>query len=324
MFEHESALPLLHRNIYISSEMNTPTTNAIRLLLKLLAAPNRMTRRDLVDYLGVSKPDIVTGYINNIRAAGIAIKRDEHNRYSVVPRRGFKELNYLAPLSEEDKSRLKGLLGQLPTAEATQLYNKLESLYDFQQLGLDVLREPEIEKIRDLETAIREKRRVVLINYRSRTGNDMRNRTVEPFDLEPEHGLLRAYDTEVGKLRTSFFMFVRFDRVRVLEETWSYEQEHRLSPADAFNIVMDRKTLVHFTLNVGAYNDLIERHPKARQYTRPGKREDTWDFQGKVNAKFIGLIPFLIANWRGVEVHGPAPLRERLREEITALAEKFG
>lgn len=303
--------------------MNTPTTNAIRLLLKLLASPNRMTRRDLVEYLGVSKPDIVTGYINNISAAGVTIERDGHNRYSVVPRRGFKELNYLAPLSEEDKDRLKGLLGQLPTAEATQLFNKLESLYDFQQLGLDALREPEIEKIRDLDVAIRTKKRVMLVNYRSRTGNDMRNRKVEPFHVEADQGLVRCYDTQPGKLRTSHFLLARFDRVRLLDEPWQYEQEHYHRPADAFNIVMDRTTLVHFTLNVGAYNELIERHPKARQYTRPGKREDTWDFQGKVNAKFIGLIPFLIANWRGVDVHGPAPLRERLREEITALAEKF-
>jgi|AntRauTorckE5430_2_1112549.scaffolds.fasta_scaffold01909_3 predicted DNA-binding transcriptional regulator YafY len=303
--------------------MNNPTTNAIRLLLKLLSSPNRMTRRDLVEYLGVSKPDIVTGYINNIQAAGITIEADEHHRYNVIPRRGFKELSYLAPLSEADKSRLKSLLGQLPTAEATQLYNKLESLYDFQQLGLNVLRAPEIEKIRDLEVAIRDRQRVVLVNYRSRTGNDVRNRTVEAFGIEPEHGLVRAYDTQAGKLRTSHFMISRFDRVRVLDEPWAYEQDHYLRPADAFNIVMDRTTMVHFTLDVGAYNDLIERHPKARQFTRPGKREDTWDFQGKVNAQFIGLIPFLIANWRGVAVHGPAPLFERLQEEILALSKKF-
>lgn len=303
--------------------MNTPTTNAIKLLLKLLATPNRLTRRDLVEYLGVSKPDIVTGYINNIRAAGIMIECDQHYRYSIIPRKGFKELNYLAPLSEEDKRRLKDLLGQLPTAEATQLYNKLESLYDFQQLGLDVLREPELEKINGLEVAIREKRQVTLVNYRSRTGNDMRSRRVEPFDVEPEQGLVRAFDTEEGKLRTSFFLLARFDRVRVTESSWQYEQEHRLSPADAFNIVMDRKELVHFTLNVGAYNELIERHTKARQFIRPGKKEETWDFQGKVNAKFLGLLQFLLANWRGVEVHSPERLRIILREEIAGLAKKF-
>ena len=303
--------------------MPTPTTNAIRLLLKLLASPNRMTRRDLVKFLDVSKPDIITGYIQNIQAAGITIERDKHHRYSVLPRRGFKELNYLAPLTETDKDRLKGLLDQLPTAEATQLYNKLESLYDFQQLGLDILREPELEKINDLEGAIRDKRQVVLVNYRSRSGNDMRDRIVEPFDIEPEYGMVRAYDTEAGKLRTSFFMLARFDRVRKLDSSWAYEQEHRLSPADAFNIVMDRKELVRLTLNVSAYNDLIERHPRARQFVRPGKAEDTWDFQGKVNAKFIGLIAFLLANWRGVVVHGPGELREILGREIAELGNKF-
>jgi predicted DNA-binding transcriptional regulator YafY len=69
--------------------------------------------------------------------------------------------------------------------------------------------------------AIRDRQRVVLVNYRSRTGNDVRNRTVEAFGIEPEHGLVRAYDTQAGKLRTSHFMISRFDRVRVLDEPWA-------------------------------------------------------------------------------------------------------
>jgi hypothetical protein len=305
--------------------MPTPTTNAVRLLLKLLAAPRRHTRAELAGFLNVAKLDTVTGYLNNLRAAGLDISFDEHNRYYVVPhQRGFRELEYLAPLSESDKARIRGLLDQLPTAEATQLYNKLESLYDYQQLGLEALRQPELEKISDAEQAMREKRRALLVGYRSRSSNDVRDRKVEIFGVEPERGMLRAYDVEPGKRRTSFFLLSRIERIRLLEEPWMCEQEHYYRAADAFNIVMDRTELVRLTLDVGAYNDLIERHPPARQHTRPGKQPNTYDFQGRVNAKFIGLTAFILANWRGVEVHGPDPLRQHLREITQAVHQKFG
>jgi predicted DNA-binding transcriptional regulator YafY len=297
----------------------------VRLLLRLLAAPRRHTRKELAAFLGVPKPDTVTGYMDNLRAAGIDIDFDEHHRYYVVPRRGFRELDYLAPLTDKDKARLKSLLDrQLSTPEATQLYNKLESLYDYQQLGLEALREPEIEKINDIEQACREKRRVLLVNYRSRSGNDVRDRKVEAFALETDRQMIRAYDVAPDKRRTSFFMLSRTERIILLDEPWMCEQEHYYRQADAFNIVMDKTELVRLTLRVSAYNDLIERHPQTRQHIRPGKEVDTYDFQGRINAKFIGLLPFLLANFRHVEVHGPAVLRERLGEEIGALQEWWG
>ena len=304
--------------------MGNPTTNAVRLLLKLLAAPKRLRRKELAEFLDVPKLDTVTGYMDKLRAAGITIDHDQHYRYYVVPQRGFRELDYLAPLSEADKTRLKGLLNQLPTAEATQLYNKLESLYDYQQLGLEALREPELEKINDIERACREKRRILLVGYRSRSGNDIRDRKVEAFSVEAERGMIRAYDVAPEKRRTSFFMLSRMDRVAILDEPWMCEQEHYYRQADAFNIVMDKTELVHLTLKVSAYNDLVERHPQARQHIVAGKTVNTYDFQGRVNAKYIGLLPFLLANWRHVEVRGPASLLERLGEEIRVLQDRWG
>ena len=251
--------------------MPTPTTNAVRLLLKLLAAPKRFSRRELAATLDVPKLDTVTNYMNNLRAAGVGIEHDEHYRYYVVPRQGFRELDYLAPLSDADKDRLKGLLHQLPTAEATQLYSKLESLYDYQQLGLEALREPEIEKINDIEQSIREKKRVLLVGYRSRSSNDVRDREVEAFFVEADRGMIHAYDVAADKLSSRFFMLSRFARVTVLDEPWSYELKHQLRRADTFNIVMDKTKMVHLTLRVSAYNDLIERHPSARPAPAAGE-----------------------------------------------------
>ena len=303
---------------------HTPTTNAVRLLRRLLAAPHRDTRRQLAEYLGVSRPDTVTTYMDNLRAAGIQVEFDAHHRYYIVPEKGFRELEYLAPLSEGDKLKLKRALRHLGEAERLQLLNKLESLYDFQQLGIEALRAPELEKINDIEQAKRERRQVRLIGYRSRNSNDVRDRRVEAFAVEPERGMIRAYDVEADEKRTSFFMLSRMDRVELLDDPWQYEPQHHYREADAFNIVMDRREMVRMTLDVSAYNDLVERHPQARQYLRAGAQSGTWDFQGRVNEKFIGLISFVLANWQGVNVHGPDKLCQCLRSVSEKVHQKFG
>ncbi|MEM6396722.1 MAG: WYL domain-containing protein [Bacteroidota bacterium] len=304
-----------------------PATKTIKILLKLLAAPNRLTLKQLARHVGLDDNDTsaVRRHIDNIKAAGIDIDFDHHYRYFIRPRPGFKELRYLAPLSDEDKALIKSAIHKNfgSDAEATALSNKLESLYDFQALGLEALRQPELEKINDVEAAIKEKKQVKLINYRSKTSNTMRDRVVEAFAIEPEIGMIRAYDIEAGKLRTSHFMLSRLDRVEILDTPWKYEQEHNLKVSDPFNIVMDRRELVHLKLDVSAYNDLIEGHPQARQFARPAKQKDQYDWQARVNAKYIGLMPFLLANWQGVEVLGPENLKNKLKEEVGRINEKW-
>jgi len=302
--------------------MQTPSTKTLRILLKLLAAPGRLTKKQLGAYVGLTESKNIQAHINSIRAAGIEISCDKHYRYSAIPKLGFKELNYLSPLNDADKARIKGALSQFPTAEAIQLANKLESIYDFQQLGLEALRRPEVDKFKTVEKAIREQKRIVLVNYRSRNSNAERDRKVEAFGIEPEIGMIRAYDTE--KLRTSHFMLSRMDRVNLLDEPWMYTSLHSHNPSDAFNIVMKNKVMVDLTLSVSAYNDLIERNPQARQYTRRGSEENTFQFQARINHKFIGLRQFLLANWREVTIHSPANLREEMRGEAAAMLKQLG
>lgn len=297
--------------------MDSPSTKTLRILLKLLAAPNRMTKKQLGVFVGLRDRSSVTDHLNHIKAAGIEVKYDDHNRYYVLPKTGFKELNYLSPFSEADKTRIRGALNQLPAAEALQLSNKLDSLLDFQALGLEALRRPELEKVEAIKEAIREERRAMLVNYRSRNSNDERDREVEVFGLEPEIGMIRAYDVE--KLRTSHFMLSRMDRVKVLDEPWKFGGLHNHHPSDAFNIVDNHKVMVDLTLSVSSYNDLVERNPNARQYTRKGAEENTYQFQGRVNAKFIGLKQFLLANWPHITIHAPTALREEMAAEARAM-----
>lgn len=301
--------------------MSTPGTNAIRILLKLLATPYTYTAKQLGEQIGRSK-DAALDYIHNIEAAGIEVLSDRLHRRAVLPQSGFKELRYLSPLSDDDKSVIRRALQQFTTgAESMQLYNKLETLYDFQQLGIEALRRPELEKIAALEEAKTRRCRVILRDYRSRTSNTERDRKVEAFGLEPEIGMVRAYDLE--KQRTSHFMLGRIDRVQLLDEPWQYEPLYLHKQADAFNIVDDQTVMVQLTLAVSAYNDLVESHPQARRFLRRGAEPNSYDFQARINHKFIGLTRFLLANWRGVTVHSPSELKTHLLVEMEAMNNFF-
>ncbi|NJC25685.1 helix-turn-helix transcriptional regulator [Neolewinella antarctica] len=298
-----------------------PGTKTIKILLKLLAAPYRLRLKQLGAAVGLSDRGTITKHLDCIRAAGIVVKRDKHDRYAVIPQTGFKELNYLSPFSEADKNRMKELVGQLSTAEATSLINKLESLYNWQALGIEALRRPELEKLDAIEEAKRLKNQVTLVNYRSRNSNDERDRRVEPFGIYPESGMIMAYDTE--KLRVAYFFLKRMDRVHVLEEPWQFEPSHSNVASDCFNIVKNKQVLVDLTLGVSAYNDLIERNPAARQFTRKGSKENTYAFSGRVNHEFMGLTQFILANWRHVTIHAPATLRETMVREAKQLMEQL-
>jgi hypothetical protein len=111
------------------------------------------------------------------------------------------------------------------------------------------------------------------------------------------------------------------DRVAVQEDDWKFEQMHYNQVSDAFNIVDNNQVMVDLTLNISAYNDLIERNPGARRYTRKGSMENTYQFQAKVNAGFIGLRQFIFANWRDVTIHAPFVLRTSLANDTREMIE---
>ena len=302
--------------------MPTASTNTLRVLLKILSAPYQYNNGELVDRLALPDAKALRRYLGAIQDAGLPVDRNAHHKLAILSRPGFKELNYLSPLSPADKARITGLLNYLPEAEALQLRHKVDTLYDYQALGLESLRAPEVEKIAVVEEAIRSERRVVLRNYRSKSSNDERDRELEVFHHETEKRLVRAYDP--GKQRVAHFLITRCERIELLDTPWRYGALHHNHAVDVFDIVDKRQVMVHLTLDVAAYNDLVERHPSTRQHLRRGSAPNSYDFQGRVNAKFIGLLPFIIANFRGVSEIRPEELRVRLREEVGAMRDQFG
>ena len=292
---------------------NTRSRRLLELLLLLLAQPYRYTRRELEARYGVSE-DTVRRDVAILRDAGLRVEQDGAYRFAVLPEGQTRTLKHLQALTDEERQTLmraaEGAFAK--TGHAAVVRRKLESLYDFQRLGLRALRSPELAKIDALERAIAGETCVRLVDYRSTNSGKTSDRLAEVFHLDTANGVAHAYDLARRALR--HFRLDRMDRVEVLDgEPWRHADAHVVEATDAFRIVSRRQVRVHLRLGVAAYNDLLERFPGARAYTEPGAEVDTYDFDARVNAGFLGVSGFVLGNAGDVEVLEPAGLLEEVR-----------
>ena len=303
----------------------TPRERCIRVLLRLLAYPYRFTLRELARHYGQASTEGIKDDLKQLKAAGLQIDfqiRDGY-RYAILPAAGFRELEYLQPLSETDRAQLGRALDYLNERDRLYLSRKLERLYDFQQLGLRALRRPALDRIDKLEGARRRRKQVVLEKYRSNSGS-IRDRLVEPFFVDPELDTLQAYDVDEQSRGTKHFLLSRIDRVQVLSAPWQFGDEHRFQKTDVFRIANNKQILVQLKLDVYAYNALVAAYPKALSEIEPGADPLTYEFQSMVNEDFIGLTNFILGNaaMSEIEIVRPPSLRDRIVVLTSQIREK--
>ena len=177
-----------------------PRERIIRLMLLILGNPYTYNRKDIQKRLGITQK-VFEEDIKILKNLNLSIEyKTPGFTYAILPEKGFKELDYLTPLSDKDRARITNALRGIPEKERLYLNKKLDSLYDFQQLGIRALRKPALEKIDRLKMAKKKEVCVILENYYSNS-SDPRDRKVEPFDVDANLDTLQAYDIEGKGIR---------------------------------------------------------------------------------------------------------------------------
>lgn len=293
-----------------------PRTRVVRILRALIEQPRRYTKRDLAEKYGVSI-DTITGDFKCIQEPGFVLDKDENHRYFFVLDKPHRQLKDLLHFSEEDQLLLHQAIDNLPshTDRQQKLKAKLNSLYDFGRLGHAYLRKPYLNKVDLLKQAQEEQRQVVLLGYRSSNSNTIRDRQVEPFHISPPEDTVQTFD--VDKKVVNHFRISRIRQVKLLDTPWQYRGSHNIRHTDAFRIVSNDLVTVHLRMQVGAYNEMIERFPNSKNHFEETHQTGVYDFQGEVNHKFLGLSNFILGfHHQGIEIISPESLREHLREEV--------
>ena len=292
----------------------------LRILLvmrMLIEQPYRFTKKELAARFGVSR-DTISNDFDDFRNAGYELECDKKYRYGFTVDQPYQALRDLLQFTEKEQWMLIEALDQTAphSPRAAQLKRKLANIYDYKRLGFENLRKPYLTKVNLLEQAKEQQVQIVLKNYYSSNSNTISDRHVEPFHPSPEDDILHAYDVSKDILR--HFRISRITRIQVTDIPWQYPEKHIIHPTDPFRIVDSQQILVHLRFKVGARNELVERFPLTKGYLQEAAEEaGVFDFQCKVNHRFLGLSNFILGNYHQlVEVVEPESLKEHLRREV--------
>lgn len=293
----------------------------VKIILLILSNPYKLTKKQILSRLEITSRNFDDD-IRILRDLSLTINIETPGyTYGILPDKDFKELDYLSPLSKEDLFHINQELRRCTDKKRIYLTKKLESLYDFQKLGLRALRKPALEKIDRLEEAKNKKLAVVLKNYLSNS-SDSRDRRVEPFFVDADLDTLQAYDVEGLKIR--HFRLSRIERVVILEDQpWQFKDKHHKRESDVFRIANDDRVVVHLELDTQGRNVLLDTFPKAKGEIEAGSEKNTFNFQSEVNGGFLGITNFILGNADNVKVIGPDSLKDHLRTKARMIIEKY-
>lgn len=289
----------------------------LRVLIMLMERPFGYTLKQLATRTGVSTGTVKKD-IKAIREGGFEVSCDKKYCYGFEVDRRYNDLKDLLEFSEKDQLLLLNALDTVSndSKQAEKLKRKLASMYDYTRIGRTTLRKPYLTKVDLLTRAKKEKKQIILLDYRSSNSNEISDRRVEGFDPNIHDDVLQAFDVDKKKLR--HFRISRITRLRITDDPWQYEKKHEVIATDPFRIVEKKQVMVHLRLKVGAYNELVERFPLTQSYITPDAVEEgIYDFQCAVNHNFIGLTNFILGfHHQLVEVIEPELLLAHLRTEV--------
>ena len=294
-----------------------PSQMSIRILLTILDNPGVYNRTRLAEKVGISRYRI-NEYIEALRAERIVVhEKKVEKTFTILPDESHKALRNMLSMDEYDLNDIKSTLSSVKGERARYYNRKLDSLYDFQKLGLRSLRKPHLDKIDKLQRSIDLKKVVILKNYRSNS-NDVRDRKVECIIIHADIGTIQVYDPDKSDVR--HFKLDRFDQVEILKESWQFEEEHFEKSTDHFRIADNDQVYIHLTLSIRGYNLMVDVYPKTRD-DLIFSADNTVDYAAYVNHEFLGIAPFILANAAEIKVLEPSELRNKIIEMATAARE---
>lgn len=275
--------------------MNQPKVVLALRLMKMLQNNETLTIDEISARLNVV-PRTIYRYIDTLKESGFTVVNIKGDIYSMVempqPAPEFDKLVYF---SDEESYLVNNLIDALSPTNALKagLRKKLAVIYDTTGIEGFVDRRSNAAHVANLRKAAQEKKMVILHDYESANGNDVRDRLVEPFGFTNDFIEVWAYDTESKSNKT--FKVQRIGEVEILDRCWEYEVSHRTQGRDIFRMSGYANAHVRMQLTVRAKNLLIEEYPLAEKgITRDG---NYWildtvvnDFAG-ICRYYVGLIP---------------------------------
>ena len=285
---------------------------ALQLLLRL-ANGRQHTKSELCESLDLSDRT-VSRYIATYREVGFSVIC-KHSLY-YIPRmnNAMIDLKDMLYFTKEEAHVLKKAIHGIDNGNVLKngLEKKLLELYDLDK-HIDIKDHPNFSNsIETINKAIKDKKQVILQQYRSSNGKIIRDRLVEPIDFISDYNLFWVFEPESHLCKV--FKTSRIGSVLMLDKQYEHENLHKKSLTDVFNMNGDKQTMVKLKISLLAYNMLIEEYPASVGYLKPTK-ENYWFFEAPVSS-FAGVARFCMGLCDDIEIQKPKELKEYIVKKI--------
>ena len=134
--------------------------------------------------------------------------------------------------------------------------------------------------------AIERKKKVKLFGYCSSNSDSKEDRILEPIKLICDGRSLWAYEeAKEGAEPCRQFRLCRIDNIKLLDEAWTHESDHKEPHIDAFEWSRTTEPSIHISILVGpsAKNYLTENSVEAKKYLT-AVSADQWIFDTNVHS----------------------------------------
>lgn len=266
-----------------------------------------------MDFLNINKSAFYE-YCKQLDSIGFNIRQKE-GRYIIEPNgEPGNLLSNLLHFTEEEAYVLAKTIDAIEghSVSALKLKQKLVSFLNREKVVEVYLKKEKSAIVLSLNKAIKDKRKILLLDYASGNSQTVRNRLVEPFELKDDFNLLWAFDTELGKNRQ--FKTCRIGDISETPLPWEFERQHRSKPVDIFRNTGELDKEVAFTLNLRAHNLLKEEYPLTEKYITEILPQQ-FVFKAPV-AKYEGPARFVLGIAEDIKLMGDDGFWSFVREKI--------
>jgi len=301
--------------------MDQPKLERLLRLMKLFTANSTHTVADISKEMNLSMRTVYR-YIDTFREAGFVIKKEGNIIRFDKSSSYFKDISELVHFTEEESYILKCAIESIDENNLMKqnLKKKLYTVYDYKILTETIVSRNNAQNVEFLVQAIENKQQVILGNYSSAHGKDIRDRRVEPFGFTTNYMQVWCFCAE--DKTTKLFKVSRIGFVQVLPEHWKEEKLHDSGYIDIFRLNSKQIYPLKLKMGLRSASLLIEEYPLANRDIKKIS-DNEWLLDTKV-CTYNGVARFVMGLLEDIEIVDSPDFSVFIQERIKRLNKKMG
>jgi proteasome accessory factor C len=253
-------------------------------------------------------------YFDTFKQVGFVI--ENNNGYFKINKEEStsQDISQLLHFTEEEAFILSKAIHAIEDGSEMKekLVKKLYSLYDFDRVIYAITKKEDTENIYNLIQAIKQQKQVILKEYKSGHGKDIRDRLVEPIDFTINYLGVWCYDTEDQS--NKIFKTARIKEVVILDECWQFKPNHHKGITDIFRMQSFEPIAIQLKLSMLACNLLMEEFPLSEKYIKQVD-DNTYLLTTEVG-NFLGIGRFVLGLPSEIKVIYPQSFKDYLHSKM--------